>query len=95
MSMQLVQVTFPTENIRQQLSSVKAYLEEDYLGEGTLCIAESQLVWAKPSGDGFSIEYPSLTMHGIVSYDPKYPNEHLVVMVEKPKDDEVITNNRK
>ena len=33
-------VTLPTEYIRQQYSSVKAYLEDEYLGQGVLCIAE-------------------------------------------------------
>ncbi|CAF0798448.1 unnamed protein product [Didymodactylos carnosus] len=96
MSTQLVQVSFPTENICHQFSSVKVYLEEDYLGEGTLCIAESQILWAKVSGDGLTIDYPSLTMHGIVSHDPRHPEEHLVAIVEKPKEDdeETTTDNQ-
>ncbi len=27
-------------------------------------------------------------MHGIVTHDPKYPEEHLVVIVQKPKEEE-------
>jgi hypothetical protein len=33
-------VSIPTEQVRQQFSSVKAYLEEEYLGQGTLCVSE-------------------------------------------------------
>jgi hypothetical protein len=33
-------VLVPTEYIRQQYSAVKAYLEDEYLGQGTLCVAE-------------------------------------------------------
>ncbi|CAF0721126.1 unnamed protein product [Adineta steineri] len=92
MSSHLNTVTIPTEHIRQQYPSVKAYLEDDYLGQGVLCIAESQLVWALASNEtqrqGIAIDYPSLTMHGIVTHDPKYPEEHLVVIVQKSKDDE-------
>ena len=33
-------VSFPTEYVRHQYTSVKAYLEDEYLGQGTLCIAE-------------------------------------------------------
>jgi hypothetical protein len=33
-------VSIPSENVRQQYSSVKAYLEDEYLGEGILCVAE-------------------------------------------------------
>jgi hypothetical protein len=32
--------TIPSEYIRQQYPLVKAYLEEQYLGQGILCIAE-------------------------------------------------------
>ncbi|UJR37990.1 hypothetical protein I4U23_030672 [Adineta vaga] len=97
MPSQLNNITLPTEYIRQQYSSVKAYLEDDYLGQGILCIAESQLVWALASDDtqrqGIAIDYPSLTMHGIVTHDPKYPEEHLVVIVQKSKDDEEDEDN--
>ncbi|CAF1054499.1 unnamed protein product [Rotaria sordida] len=92
MSSNLNIISFPTEYIRQQYSSVKAYLEDEYLGQGILCIAENQLVWAVASNEterqGIKIDYPSLAMHGIVTHDPKYPEEHLVVVVQKSKDDE-------
>ena len=52
----------------------------------------SQLVWTAASHDserqGIAIDYPSLTMHGIVTHDPKYPEEHLVVVVQKSNDDD-------
>lgn len=36
----LVSVSFPTDYVRQQYSTVKAYLEDEFLGQGTLCVAE-------------------------------------------------------
>lgn len=52
----------------------------------------SELVWGLESGEnerqGVAIDYPSLTMHGIVTHDPKYPEEHLVVIVQKKDDDD-------
>lgn len=33
-------IVYPAEYIRQQYSSVKGYLEDEYLGQGTLCVAE-------------------------------------------------------
>ena len=36
----LMTMSFPTDYIRQQYSNVKAYLEDEYLGQGTLCVAE-------------------------------------------------------
>ncbi|CAF2054560.1 unnamed protein product [Rotaria magnacalcarata] len=85
-------ITYPSDYIRQQYSLVKAYLEDEYLGQGNLCVSENQLVWAVTSNEteraGISIDYPSLTMHGIVTHDPKYPEEHLVVVVQKAKEDE-------
>lgn len=38
-------VSLPTEYIRQQYSSVKAYLEDEYLGQGILCIAERLILF--------------------------------------------------
>ncbi len=50
------------------------------------------MVWAVEPGEterqGVAIDYPSLTMHGIVTHDPKYPEEHLVVIVQKSKEDD-------
>jgi hypothetical protein len=40
MSSNLQTVSLPTEYIRQQYSLVKAYLEDEYLGQGNLCVAE-------------------------------------------------------
>ena len=52
----------------------------------------SQVVWGFSTDgnqiQGLAIDYPSLTMHGIVTHDPKYPEEHLVVVVQKSDDDE-------
>ena len=52
----------------------------------------SQLLWTLVSNDsnrqGVAIDYPSLSMHGIVTHDPKYPEAHLVVIVQKSKDDD-------
>lgn len=36
----LTSVLFPTDYVRQQYSGVKAYLEDEFLGQGTLCVAE-------------------------------------------------------
>lgn len=52
----------------------------------------SQLSWTLVSNEsdrqGLAIDYPSLTMHGIVTHDPKYPEAHLVVIVQKSKDED-------
>ena len=36
----LTTVSIPTDYVRQQYSSVKGYLEDEYLGQGILCVAE-------------------------------------------------------
>lgn len=58
----------------------------------SLLLMFSELVWGVESGEsdrqGVAIDYPSLTMHGIVTHDPKYPEEHLVVIVQKKDDDD-------
>ncbi|XP_006006363.1 methylosome subunit pICln [Latimeria chalumnae] len=71
----------PTEGVKHQQDETEAVLDGKGLGTGTLYIAESRLLWFDGSGMGFSLEYPSISLHA-VSRDPTaYPQEHLYVLV--------------
>lgn len=59
----------------------EAVLSGEKLGRGTLYIAESRLSWLNGSGLGFSLEYPSISLHAISRDTAAYPEEHLYVMV--------------
>ncbi|XP_006077446.1 methylosome subunit pICln isoform X2 [Bubalus kerabau] len=69
------------EGLRQQQSDTEAVLNGKGLGTGTLYIAESRLSWLDGSGLGFSLEYPTISLHAVSRDLSAYPREHLYVMV--------------
>ncbi|KAG8541600.1 hypothetical protein GDO81_028637 [Engystomops pustulosus] len=71
----------PAEGVRRLQPGTEAVLSGQKLGSGTLYIAESRLSWLNGSGQGFSLEYPSISLHAISRDTAAYPEEHLYVMV--------------
>ncbi|XP_018430464.1 PREDICTED: methylosome subunit pICln [Nanorana parkeri] len=71
----------PGEGVRRQQDETEAVLSGEKLGRGTLYIAESRLSWLNSLGLGFSLEYPSISLHAISRDTAAYPEEHLYVMV--------------
>ncbi|KAM5318210.1 methylosome subunit pICln isoform 2-T2 [Glossophaga mutica] len=69
------------EGLRQQQPDTEAVLNGKGLGTGTLYIAESRLSWLDGSGLGFSLEYPTISLHAVSRDLHAYPREHLYVMV--------------
>ncbi|XP_022369889.1 methylosome subunit pICln isoform X3 [Enhydra lutris kenyoni] len=69
------------EGLRQQQPETEAVLNGKGLGTGTLYIAESRLSWLDGSGLGFSLEYPTISLHAVSRDLNAYPREHLYVMV--------------
>ena len=69
------------EGLRQQQPDTEAVLNGKGLGTGTLYIAESHLSWLDGSGLGFSLEYPTISLHAVSRDLNAYPREHLYVMV--------------
>ncbi|KAF7699248.1 methylosome subunit pICln isoform X1 [Silurus meridionalis] len=78
----------PAEGVRHQQAETAALLDGEGLGTGTLYITEASLSWFNGSGMGFSLDYPTISLHAI-SRDPSaHPQEHLYVMVNKKLTDE-------
>ncbi|CAN2390493.1 cell volume homeostasis [Pristimantis euphronides] len=71
----------PAEGVRRLQPGTEAVLSGERLGSGTLYIAESRLSWLSGAGVGFSLEYPSISLHAISRDTAAYPEEHLYVMV--------------
>ncbi|KAG3282354.1 CLNS1A-like [Ictidomys tridecemlineatus] len=67
------------EGLRQQQPDTEAGL-----GIGALYIAESRLSWLDGSGLGFSLEYPTISLHSVSRDLNAYPREHLYVMALHP-----------
>ncbi|XP_059126993.1 methylosome subunit pICln [Peromyscus eremicus] len=69
------------DGLRLQQPDTEAVLNGKGLGTGTLYIAESRLSWLDGSGLGFSLEYPTISLHAVSRDLSAYPQEHLYVMV--------------
>uniref|UniRef100_T1IW02 Methylosome subunit pICln n=1 Tax=Strigamia maritima TaxID=126957 RepID=T1IW02_STRMM len=77
----------PSEGIRHQQPNTSAHVENKDLGIGTLYIAESRVSWVSVEGQGFSLEYPAISLHAI-SRDPTvFPKECLYLMVNAKLED--------
>ncbi|XP_060752392.1 methylosome subunit pICln-like isoform X4 [Tachysurus vachellii] len=90
----LQNVSPPREGVRHEEVDITAVLDGKRLGAGTLCVAESRVSWVDGSGIGFSLDYPSISLHAISRDLSAYPAEHLYVQVnskheEDSKDTEV------
>ncbi|XP_003226015.1 methylosome subunit pICln [Anolis carolinensis] len=71
----------PSEGVRLRQAETEAVLGGRRLGSGTLFVAESRLSWIEASGLGFSLDYPTISLHAISRDLAAYPWEHLYVMV--------------
>ncbi|XP_076323576.1 methylosome subunit pICln-like isoform X1 [Tachypleus tridentatus] len=72
----------PTEGIHHQEPNIAAHIKSKDLGKGTLYIAESRVSWVGESGQGFSLEYPSITLHAVSRDLNAFPHECLYLMID-------------
>ncbi|XP_045076916.1 methylosome subunit pICln isoform X3 [Coregonus clupeaformis] len=82
----------PSEGVRHEQAETTAVLDGKGLGAGTLYVAETRLSWFDGSGMGFSLEYPTISLHAISRDLSAYPQEHLYVMVNAKLNDEMQEN---
>ncbi|KAL0994637.1 hypothetical protein UPYG_G00125190 [Umbra pygmaea] len=88
MMVSLKNISAPSEGIQYEQTEVTAVWNGEWLGPGHLYVAETRVSWFDGSGMGFSLEYPSISLHAISRDLTTYPKEHLYVMVNsKQKDD--------
>uniref|UniRef100_A0A8C3MC28 Methylosome subunit pICln n=1 Tax=Geospiza parvula TaxID=87175 RepID=A0A8C3MC28_GEOPR len=78
----------PADGVRHQQPDTEALLAGRSLGSGTLYIAESRLSWLDSSGVGFSLDYPTISLHAVSRDLSAYPREHLYVMVNAKFEEE-------
>ncbi|XP_066477719.1 methylosome subunit pICln [Tiliqua scincoides] len=71
----------PSEGVRLRQPDTEAVLGGRGLGCGCLYVAESRLSWIENSGLGFSLDYPTISLHAISRDLNAYPWEHLYVLV--------------
>uniref|UniRef100_H0ZS24 Methylosome subunit pICln n=1 Tax=Taeniopygia guttata TaxID=59729 RepID=H0ZS24_TAEGU len=78
----------PSDGVRHQQPDTEALLAGRSLGSGTLYIAESRLSWLENSRVGFSLDYPTISLHAVSRDLSAYPREHLYVMVNAKFEEE-------
>ncbi|RMC07505.1 hypothetical protein DUI87_16979 [Hirundo rustica rustica] len=78
----------PADGIRHQQPDTEALLAGRSLGTGTLYIAESRLSWLENSGVGFSLDYPTISLHAVSRDLSAFPRDHLYVMVNAKFEEE-------
>jgi len=95
----LTAINPPTEGIRHKQSDTAAFFGESDLGVGTLYISESFLIWISNEGRGFSLSYPTISMHAI-SRDSRTSPRPCIYMIldsieEKPSGRETNVDERR
>ncbi|WKY06249.1 hypothetical protein Q1695_006445 [Nippostrongylus brasiliensis] len=82
----LSEMSEPSSGVRLTQPQVVAYMEGQSIGEGRLCVAESQVTWiCRTSGLGFSLTYPSIILHAISTDLSTFPHECIYVLVDASK----------
>lgn len=73
---------YPDSEIIHEQKNTKVLLDKRDLGTGTLFISERTLSWKEEGNNGFSIQYPHITLHAISSDTSVYPQQCVYVMID-------------
>lgn len=77
----------PQDGIRHEEQNTTVYINESEIGKGTLYITDSLLSWVNSdTQQGFSLEYPHITLHAISREEQAHPRQCLYVMVDAKLD---------
>ncbi|XP_015594731.1 methylosome subunit pICln [Cephus cinctus] len=77
----------PQEGIRHEEPDTTVFINDKKLGKGTLYITDSVLSWMdSETQEGFSLEYPSISLHAISRDEQAHPRHCLYVMVDSKVD---------
>ncbi|XP_012216924.1 methylosome subunit pICln [Linepithema humile] len=77
----------PQEGIRHEEPNTTVYINDREVGKGTFYITESVLSWVNnDTQQGFSLEYPHISLHAISRDEQVHPRQCLYVMVDAKVD---------
>ncbi|XP_078053151.1 chloride nucleotide-sensitive channel icln [Augochlora pura] len=77
----------PQEGIRHEEQNTTVYINDTEVGKGTLYITESLFSWVNyDTQQGFSLEYPHISLHGISRDQIGHPRQCLYIMVNAKVD---------
>lgn len=78
----------PTEGVQHEEKNTGAFIGQKAHGTGTLYIAESRVSWRSDAGEGFSLEYPAISLHAVSKDTSTFPHPCLYLMIDAKLDDE-------
>ncbi|XP_048588680.1 methylosome subunit pICln isoform X2 [Nematostella vectensis] len=82
----------PTEGLLHVQADTQAFMQDRCLGNGVLYIAQERLSWSNEQGQGFSLEYPSISVHAICRDTAKFPHQCIYCMLDSPLEVETMFN---
>ncbi|XP_048748215.1 methylosome subunit pICln-like [Ostrea edulis] len=82
LKMILTELDVPTEGVRHVQDETTAYVEGTNQGNGSLYITESLLTWRSSNGQGFSLQYPAISLHAVSRDLAAFSQECLYLMVD-------------
>ena len=86
----LTTIAEPTEGVYLVQRNTQAFVGEKCLGKGVLYVTEDQLSWCDDStSQGFSLEYPAISLHAVSKDTTHFLHECLFCMVEGAFQDEI------
>lgn len=77
----------PQEGIRHEEPNTTVYINGREVGKGTFYVTESVLSWMNSdTQQGFSLEYPHISLHAIARDEQVHPRQCLYIMVDAKVD---------
>merc|ERR1711976_539426 len=70
------------EGVRHKQENTVAHVCKKDMGNGTLFITESCVSWVGEGGQGFSLEYPAVSLHAVSRDLTAFPHQCLYLMVD-------------
>nr|XP_022287890.1 methylosome subunit pICln-like [Crassostrea virginica] len=84
----LTALDIPTEGVRHVQDETTAFVENASLGNGSLYVTENVVIWRNSSGQGFSLQYPSISLHAVSRDLSAFSQECLYLMVDGKLNDD-------
>uniref|UniRef100_A0A915JM58 Methylosome subunit pICln n=1 Tax=Romanomermis culicivorax TaxID=13658 RepID=A0A915JM58_ROMCU len=72
----------PLDGIHYKQSNTNAVVRTHDLGPGTLYVTESAVYWIGAHGNGFTLQYPSISLHAISRDLTCFNCECIYLMIE-------------
>lgn len=82
------------EEVKHRELNTTVFIKDFNLGKGTLFVAKNRLSWLTDNGQGFSLEYPIISLHAVSRDLTNFHSECLFIMIDDQNggdSDSVIT----